>query len=352
MKKVFLITLVLLIHHCLFAQNFGPDKDIKTSWKPEEIDDFLNKQASVTLGLADSVFKMHPPLTVEQEIRKMALVMIDNVLHEEKAAYRPAVQSFFHKRIENAVEEIRTEKVEAGAVIWKLYNHTFIVKTPTIIIGFDITRGLRIVEGFTLSEELIKGLIDVVDVLFISHIHDDHADSLVAEMFLAQNKPVISPPDVYENLPIYNKIFHPERKAHEIQEVYLPLKRYSLKFVNYPGHQKATILNNVYLVFSPEGMCFSHTGDQYYLEDFEWIDRVGDLYPVDVLMPNCWTADPPRVDNGFRPRLIITGHENEMGHAVIQRKPYWLNYERWFKNNSVPCIQITWGEKFPYKKPK
>ena len=349
MKIIVLITCGLLLHLCLIAQNpviIGPDQKIEW-WG--DIDGFINHQAKVTLGLVNDVLMANPPILEEPLVRKMALLMIDNVLHEEKSANRSAVQAFLQQRIKTAVEEIRMQEVKEGAVIWKLYNHAFVIKTKSVTIGFDIQRGIPGIEGFRLSKELMQQLIDEVDVLFISHYHNDHADEWIAAQFLAQNKPVVTPPDLWTNLPIYSKILHPERKAHQVQEISLPDKGLKLKIVNYPGHQGESILNNVYLVFSPEWISFSHTGDQSNLEDFEWIDHVGDNFKVDVIMTNSWSVYPgQRLAKGFRQRLIIPGHENEMAHTIDHREPFWLNYKRLGDPKEFPWVQMAWGEKFHY----
>jgi len=347
MKKYSLVSLVMLFHFALFAQNQNiKNTDQKTDWWGD-IDGYLNQQAKVSLSAVADVFKLYPPNKNECFEREMALLLIDNVLHEEKAASRQAVQVFLENQIKSAIEEIRSEKVKRGAVIWKLYNHSFVVKTPSVTIGFDIQRGLAGESGLSLSKELMQPLIDVVDVLFISHYHNDHADEWIVEKFLEQEKSVISPPGVFSNLPIYSKILHPERDSQKIQELALPSKGVNLKYVNFPGHQGTEILNNVYLVFTPEGYSFSQTGDQSNQEDFGWIDRVGDSNRVDVLMPNCWTSNPARLTKGFRPKLVITGHENEMGHTIDHREPFWLNTPRW-KEVLPPRIQMAWGEKFHY----
>jgi len=237
MKKIYFVFCVLFLFLCLYStaqEQTAQDK--KTDWWGD-IDGFLNQQAKMTLGIADDLLKLNVPAVVEPSERKMALLMIDNVLHDEKAAYRPAVQAFLQKRIENAVAEIRSLEVKQGAVIWKLYNHAFVVKTPSVTIGFDIQRGITRIEGFTLKQDMIQKLIDAVDVLFITHFHGDHADEWVAEKFIAQNKPVVTPPDLWINLPIYQQILHPERNANQTQEISLPLKGFRLKVVNYPGHQ-------------------------------------------------------------------------------------------------------------------
>ena len=133
-----------------------------------------------------------------------------------------------------------------------------------------------------------------------------------------------------------------------------------LEVIIYPGHQGENIENNVSLVKTPEGLSFSQMGDQSNSDDFEWIDEVGNNHVVDVLLPNCWTTDIVRVTKGFNPALVITGHENEMGHTIDHREPYWLTYQRQegsdrFGGSSevgydTPLILMTWGESYHYKR--
>ncbi|MBT7098935.1 hypothetical protein HN937_16270, partial [Candidatus Poribacteria bacterium] len=113
------------------------------------------------------------------------------------------------------------------------------------------------------------------------------------------------------------------------------------------------------LVTTPEGMGFMQTGDQSDPRAFSWIDDVADNHRVDVLMPNCWTTDIVRVVDGTRPAVVITGHENEMGHTIDHREPYWLTYERQtgsdrFGGSSdvgydTPLVLMTWGESFHFE---
>ena len=341
--------LPLLMWQGMNAQEKGvtaPDQ--RTDWWGD-IPGFLNQQSKISLEVAGKALKSHPPLIGESIERKMALLLVDNVLHNENAANFPSLQEFFRNRIQNAIQEISKTRVKKGAVIWKLYNHSFIVKTPSVTLGFDIQRGLSKIPGFTVDLETAGKLIEAVDILFISHLHGDHTDDWVAGTFLEQGKPVVSPPGIFSGKPFYEKILHPERMAGKIQEIALSAKNLKLQVIVYPGHQGNSILNNVYLVFTPEGLSFSQTGDQSNEDDFEWIDKVGDSYRVDVLMPNCWTTNPSRLSAGFRPRLILPGHENEMGHTVDHREPFWLNENRLAAGNQFPVVQILWGEKFFYQ---
>ncbi len=205
-------------------------------------------------------------------------------------------------------------------------------------------------------------LIDLCDVLFISHYHADHAEEWVAQTFIDRGKPVIAPPDIWTGKSIHKQITHMERVVHTEQILPIQGGQQELKVVVYPGHQSLDIVNNVYLVTTPEGLCFSQMGDQSNDEDFEWIDEVGNIHNVDVLLPNCWTTDIVRVAKGFDPRLIITGHENEMGHSIDHREPYWLSYQRQTGSDrfggsidvgySQPLILMTWGESYHYNRKK
>ena len=61
------------------------------------------------------------------------------------------------------------------------------------------------------------------------------------------------------------------------------------------------------------------------------------------------------------PELVITGHENEMGHAIDHREPYWLTYQRKVGSDrfggsrligyDVPLLVMTWGEAYHYRPP-
>lgn len=348
MKKTYLIALLILICPEIYCQQALVSPDTKTDWWGD-IDGFLNQQARISLATAGEVLKDNPPSTIENRERKMALLLIDNVLHEEKAPYRPAVQAFFRSRIAAAVNEIRSTKVNQGAVIWKLYNHTFVIKTQSVTVGFDIQRGMLSIPGFTLDRQLIESLADAVDILFISHMHADHNEEIVAEIFLAKNKPVVAPEGIFQGSPVYSAIQHLPRSAETVHTIALPEKGLSLRALVFPGHQGATLLNNVYLVFSPEGYSFAHTGDQSNEKDFEWIGNIGKDHKVDILMTNSWSYYPGlRTAKGFHPELMISGHENELGHTIDHREPYWLNPLRMGDGKLYPWIEMAWGEKYHY----
>ena len=345
MKKF--IILILIIPLCSFellSQESNDDQ--KLDWWGD-IDGFYNQQHKVTLGMVDEALMKYPPTLDEPLERRMAMLMLDGVLHEEAAAKRTAVQDFLKRRVTKGIEQIRETQVKEGAMIWKLYNHGFVVRTQSITIGFDLVRGnLRAAKDFSVDKELYTQLIDECDVLFISHRHGDHADQWVAKTFIDKGKAVVAPPEVWKEEPIHEKITHLPREAHTVQELKIHNKKLSV--VNFPGHQGAQIENNVPLVITPEGISFIHTGDQSGPEnEWKWIDRIGKQHRVDVLFPNCWTPDILRMIKGMNPNLVITGHENEMGHTVDHRESNWLTYTR-LKGAVNSYLLLTWGESFHY----
>lgn len=321
---------------------------------------YMNMQAEVLLKQVNEVLVNNPPGLPEPPARHSALLLMDAVLHDVYAPQRPSVQDFFTMRMTNAIDEIARNKISDGACIWKLYNDGFVIKTGSVCIGFDLVRGKSVqVEQFSIRDEEMSRLIDLCDVLFISHYHADHAEEWVAQTFIDQGKPVVAPPDIWSDRPVHKHITHLKREAHKEQTLLVRGGQEELKVVVYPGHQSLDIVNNVYLITTPGGLSISQMGDQSNDNDFEWIDEVRNYNDVDILLPNCWTTDIVRVAAGFNPGLIITGHENEMGHTIDHREPFWLSYQRKTGSDRFggskevgylhPLLLMTWGESFHYK---
>ena len=313
--------------------------------KPEE---YLDWQAEQILHATELTISKYPPQIEEPFERQLAMLMLDAVFHDVKAPHREPVQAFHVRRTLSALEEIESTSTTAGMHIWKLYDMGVIVRTKSVTVAFDITRGYSSgSESFALPDDIIDRIATQCDALFISHFHQDHADEAVARAFLDQGKPVVTPNNVWEEKPIHNEITHLERIAHEIQNLRLNNKNVDLNVVIYPGHQGADILNNVVLVVTPEGYSVCHTGDQSSRDDFSWINEVKDHFTLDVLIPNCWTTDPLQASQGFNPQLIIPTHENELGHTIDHREAYALNYSRW--NVPYDKVIMTWGESYHYE---
>jgi hypothetical protein len=68
---------------------------------------------------------------------------------------RILLEEFFQRRMAQAAAEIGRTRVERGAVIWKLYDHAFVVRTRTVTLGFDLARRHR--EPYWLTYERFAG---------------------------------------------------------------------------------------------------------------------------------------------------------------------------------------------------
>jgi len=294
------------------------------------------------LTWVDDALHRHPPAWPEPAIRMKALLMLDEPLHMLSAPLEPCLNDLLNRRIARAVDEIEAEVVTSGMTLWKLYNHSFIVKTPELTVGFDLHRGPF--ESFSVRPELFDRILDVAQALFISHEHSDHADADVVGRMLALGRPVIVPPALWEDDDDAPRLIRPIRDGQT--EYRLALDNSSVTYRVFPGHQGSELLNNVYLVSLPNDLHVMHTGDQSNREDFEaWIHEQVDL---DVLLPNCWSTDLRRLIKGTSPHLVITGHENEMSHPVDHREAFSKTYAH-IVAEPTPVLVMAWGERYHYE---
>jgi len=150
-----------------------------------------------SLGWVDEILQKYPPDIPEHPVRRAALIRLDDILHIESAPAHPLVQRFFLETMKRTVRAIEQTQVTEGMRIWKLYNHGFLVRTPSVSFVFDFVPGPPRTEGFGLDHELLTRIADQADAAFISHRHSDHANREVARLFLGKGKPVIAPPGLW-----------------------------------------------------------------------------------------------------------------------------------------------------------
>ena len=332
----------------LWAQDFAkigsvPGKPWLSSKRREfvapELLDAPDEWIERSLAWVDDMLAQFPPSVPEHPVRRAALIRLDDVLHIESAPQKKLVQDYYRRRMERAIAEIERTRVTQGARIWKLYNHGFLIRTPTVSWTHDVVPGPPRNDAFRITPEQVKRLVAQSDATFISHQHSDHANEEVASAFLAAGKPVLAPEGLWPQFP--GKLTYPKRSATEVTKVG------TLEVTAYPGHQDTTVLNNVHVVRSPEGFTTMHTGDQSNKADFEWLAQVGAQHRIDVLMPNCWTPDIQRVVRGANPRYVMTGHENEMAHPGPHREDYTQTWTH-MNGSGYPLLLLTWGESFAF----
>ena len=295
----------------------------------------------------------YPPSCPASVERQEALMVLDGPLHLHEAPRFRSTLAFLRERMQRTIEEIEHWEVREGARIWRLYNMGFVVRTPSATLGMDLVGGWRLesdegLEYYGISEEWISRLADQLDVLTISHAHQDHMDPLLRDLLFERGMPVVVAPGIYEEFVDQPLLHRPDRgrEPAALHSFNIPAAKDG--GVAYPGHQGAEIPNNVYLVRTGESPTILHTGDQSGDLDWEWIDGIGDCHHVDVLIANCWTTDMARLIRGVRPGLVITGHETEMSHGPDHREAYWRSFELFRGRHDPPSLVLCWGEGVSY----
>lgn len=286
--------------------------------------------------------------------RRYAFYLLDALLHYP-SPHDDSIKEMFLHRYQKALDGIRETEVKTGAVVWNIYNMSYIVKTPDITVAFDLIRLPECLrkEGFEDTYNIVaKEMVELCDILFISHVHGDHADPFVANEFLLQNKPVIANPEIFKNEPFYIQINHwpADGKGNTLL---IPTAETQIVLRVYPGHQaisaEAAIDNNFTVVTFPNQITVAHSGDQSWKEDFTWIDTLHKDVAVDILLVNTWTLGPDQMIEGLRPARILPGHISEMQHEIISRISYWKSYLFWQKGGDK-VVHLFWGEPYLYDK--
>ncbi|MDH6358513.1 MBL fold metallo-hydrolase [Parabacteroides sp. PF5-9] len=340
--KNFFYTLICTGGLCLFlfmpkpvnaqATNAGEEGAF---WGKSEA--YLHNQAFHMFGLIDQALTENPPVTGAPMARKLALYTLDAMLHETKYDNSEPFNHFLLSRVNKVVADL-CEPVSEGMKIYKVYNDGFVVRTPSAAIAFDLVRGSC--NGQTMiPDSLIARIVDQCDALFITHNHGDHGDPVVADLFLKAGKPVIAPTNLWEK----NKEVQHLRFEQPVEKQLTLGRGQSVAVKIFPGHQ-SELINNIYVVTMPEKQTIAHIGDQYNKEDMEWIVDIHKEIPsLDVLVVNCWTHRMNDLVEGFKPKLVVTGHENEMGHTIDHREAFWLTFQK-MEAIKRDYLVMGWGE--------
>ncbi len=334
-KKLLSLGLTALLCLPMMAQNNANDNEFWGS-----ADSYLLRQTARTLDLVDRALKEFPPTTGNGTARRLALYNVDAVLHNTTFDKSEPLMNYVKTRMRQVIDGLKAP-LEAEMSIYKLYNHGFIVRTKSATVAYDMVMGSTYQ---LIPDELMAQLVDLCDIMFLSHKHRDHVDPGVVKMFTDRGKQVVGPA---EALPNNKEMTHFREEKIADLSIQLPKGKLSIKVL--PGHQDE-LQNNIYVITTPEGLTYAQTGDQYLEEDIPWIANVKNEIPkVDVLLINCWAMELKTHVDGFSPKLVITGHENEMGHGIDHREAYWMSYLK-LDELGYPYSLMTWGEGFHYKR--
>lgn len=335
------IALSLALLACLTV---SAKKDLTYFWQDK--DGIINAQTELTFELVNDIIDRDTP-SVEppSPARKAALYLLDQIFHDTRLDNSPYVSDFLDGRMQTVLAGLK-QPLAKGMEIYKLYNDGWIIRTPEVTIGWDIYRGRKIAdsERHLMSDSIAAALADACDIMFLTHNHGDHVDPFVIERFTSQGKPVIAPDEI---MPDNQGVTH-TRREQIWEETFTAANGAALNATIIPGHQDH-LQNNIYIVTTPDGYTVCSTGDQWLASDLDMMLHLqGKIPPVDVLMPICWAARLADMCRSFGAKVVLTGHENELGHHTIDhREAYWLSFNK-LEDFPIPNSLMTWGECFYY----
>jgi hypothetical protein len=282
----------------------------------------------------DEAIGLFPPQKGNSRVRLKLLEVMDVVVHLE---FNPqvvaALDRMYHRRVDKAVEEIVSTPGVSGARVWKIYNMGFVVMTKNHCLAFDVHPGKVVTP---LSDAQVEALAERCDAFFLSHRHGDHWEARILDAFSERGRPVISPEGDFWQGPTLKVI----RKTGKE-----PLDLGGIKVWVYPGNQFGSALCNLYVV-EADGMVISHNGDMS--APHPWVLTLKKRHDVDVQLLNCW-ALPSFNARGQKAKMIVTGHEWEIGHDINGRRGF--DETQALLDNKFKRIKLLWGERADYPGP-
>lgn len=311
-------------------------------WGKQEV--YLMNQTEQTFQVVEALLKENPPSAGKPALgRRAALQLLDGVFHDTRLDGSETLSRFMESRLSGLLEDLQ-KPVGKGMKVYKLYNDGFIVKTKSVTVAFDLYRGGAMKESPSLiSDKTMQAIVAQCDIMFLSHNHPDHIDPAVVKMFTDMGKQVVAPSN---SLTGNESVTH--IRSEQIIDQTFQTKGGKLSVKILPGHQ-SELINNIHVVTTPEGFTFAQTGDQYNKEDLAWLLDVKSQIPsLDILLINCWANRLSDTIEGFSPKLVLTGHENELGHTIDHRESYWTSFIK-LEDVKRPNCLMTWGEVYWYK---
>ncbi|MEG1650091.1 MAG: hypothetical protein RR277_09400, partial [Rikenellaceae bacterium] len=228
---------------------------------------------------------MFPPTTQNFEIRKRIMQLLDYPLHvnnyakditvREYSEFNKVTYNYCRAAKERVLSEIENVVPKEGVVIWKIYNMGYIFKTPNRTFAVDITANKIITRKILgLSESIpsmdiwkecdYERLAKQLDVLFVTHNHEDHISPAIVSAMLARGKKVVVADDYTIIDPkTGNKVpaVAPNQNLIVLGNAEVPVDIEGIKVLSFKGNQ-APIACNIYL-FDFDGIRVVDNGDNY-----------------------------------------------------------------------------------------
>jgi len=256
---------------------------------------------------------------------------LDAYARIEGISYYPPMIDLFHARMDLALAAIE-QPPASGARIVKTYSSGFLIRTGEVCFGIDVVRPLRTrpPEGtpaepfeFQMTPAQTGRLVDVLDVLFVSHKHHDHCDIDLIKALLTAGKTVITARDPQLEGwlgELAAKVTWSDGSLAELPG--LRYEGYLARQGMVPGENDAwpstdKDVPNIAFRIEAGGLAFYHTGDNRGESPVPWLTAGKEAgRPLDVMLPCLtWPRDLMRDVEALYPNLImIPGHEYEFTH--------------------------------------
>lgn len=332
----------LLLALCFVMPLSAQKKSLRFHGKP---DYYLECQSEAIFKVVDEGLDAFPPVVGAPLERRLALYNLDGLLHDTRNDNTEAFRGFVTSRVSKLLADLE-KPLKRGLRIYKIYNEAFVVRTKSATIAFDFSRcRCRGHKDPIVPTELAEKIVAKCDALFLTHNHSDHVDRHIVDLFVKAGKPVVAAPSI-----LADKVGVTHRRNEDgIDKFELKLKSGKVLQVSVVAAIHGKVMNNVYVVTTPDKYTVCHTGDMSGKGNFKWIPTIKDeVAKIDALLVNCWTGSIAKVIPGFDPRYVITGHENEMGHTIDHREAYWLSFTK-LANVDYKYVVMAWGEWFSIK---
>ncbi len=266
-----------------------------------------------------------PPDRDNWSARRELLLLADIPIRaRQNDTCKRSIGEFFQRRMVRTLEGIPATRVGRGVRIWRLYNMGFVVKSADATIGFDIHPG-RVFDN-TMTKSQQRRLAELLDVAFVSHQHPDHLSREFVGQMLEAGKKVVLPEGIAKEIKGQNvvRLWDARTEPYTVGPV---------DIWPYPGRQFSIppVRNCVYIVRTG-GFLVMHQGDNDYSALY---GKIAKEHRVDILLGNCW-AGLNKCVTTIAPRLLITGHENEVKHVKGLRPGFWRTFKELDKLGLAP----------------
>lgn len=300
---------------------------------------YLAYQSKVAFPLIDQMLVANPPAFSTTPSRQLALVALDQFLHDPDYSRKDDFYSFANARFCQALKAL-DQPVLSGVKVVKVYNSGFVLKTLKTTVAVDLIPGGTNYKPF-MTDSVLFELVRRCDALLVTNTDTRHANRTVVEAFLNAGKQVYLPQGLWTNL---------GDDVHYVgADTVQTIDAAAMTLHVLPGHYGKN-RNNIYIMdFQGRGIV-AHTGAQDSDADRAWLSNVHSRYNIDILLTKSSNINLADMLTGFAPRLLIPAHENEMESTVDKRDAYWAVSQRMtdLTEYNIPSLIMAWGEAYDY----